>query len=124
MIYHVSRQEIINSNQLTKNNFIKLNSKHIQYSLKIGLIILYVYRETNIKHPLTKIKRNKLITTKQTNYIHKRMSLCNTLRHLLNIDVSSAHETSALKIVRYIVPNLRSTVRPRLYGLMQRKCAN
>ena len=60
------------------------------------------------------------------------MSLCNTLRHLLNIDVSSAHETSALKIVRYIVPNLRSaknkndraTVRPRLYGLMQRKCAN
>ena len=64
MIYHVSRQEIINSNQLTKINFIKLNSKHIQYSLKIGLIILYVYRETNIKHPLTKIKRNKLITTK------------------------------------------------------------
>ena len=40
------------------------------------------------------------------------MSLCNTLRHLLNIDVSSAHETSAhetIKIVRlrYSVPNLR-----------------
>ena len=32
------------------------------------------------------------------------MSLCNTLRHL--IDVSSAHETN-IKIVRYIVLNLR-----------------
>ena len=42
--------------------------------------------------------------------IHKPMSLCNTLRHLLKIDLSSTHETSALeniKIVRYIVPNLR-----------------
>ena len=55
------------------------------------------------------------------------MSLCNTLRHLLNIDMSSAHETSALeniKIVRYIVPNIRSaknkndtaTVRPLRYA--------
>ena len=66
------------------------------------------------------------------------MSLCNTLRHPLNIDVSSARETSALeniKIVRYIVPTSvsamiktslhdTSTVRPRLCGLMQRKCAN
>ena len=51
MIYHVARQEIINSNQLTKINFFKLNSKHVQYSLKISLIMIYVYHEKNIKHP-------------------------------------------------------------------------
>ena len=82
MIYHVARQEIINSNQLTKINFFKLNSKHVQYSLKINLIIIYVYHEKNIKHPLTKFKTNSLQPS-IINFIHKRMSLCNTLRHLM-----------------------------------------
>ena len=56
MIYHVSRQEIINSNQLTKIIFFKLNAKQVYYSLKIGLIIIYVYHVKNIKHPLIKFK--------------------------------------------------------------------
>ena len=79
MIYHVARQEIINSNQLTNIIFFKLNSKHVQYSLKIGLIIIYVYHEKNIKHPLTKFKTNSL----QPSIINYSMSLCNTLRHLM-----------------------------------------
>ena len=58
MNYYVSRQEIINSNELTIINFFKLYSKHVQNSLKIGLIIVYVYHEKNIKHPLTKFKTN------------------------------------------------------------------
>ena len=47
-----------------------------------------MYHEKNIKHPLTKFKTIEL---GMINYIHKRMSLRETLHH---IDVSSAHETS------------------------------
>ena len=54
--YHVSIQHFINSNQLSKINVSKLNSKQVSYLLKTGVIIICVCHEKNIKLLLDKFK--------------------------------------------------------------------